>query len=86
MGNNAPCKIIGIGSVRIKMHDGIIRTLEGVRHIPYLGQNFISVSTFDYEGYSYSGGDGVLKVTKGSLILMKGRLRHAKLYILVRPL
>ena len=37
MGNDVPCKIIDIGTVRVKMHDGIIRTLEGVRHIPDLG-------------------------------------------------
>ena len=64
------------------MHDGIIRTLEGVRHIPDLGRNLISVSTFDNECYKYSGGGGVLRITKGSLVVMKGRLRHAKLYVL----
>nr|KYP62384.1 Retrovirus-related Pol polyprotein from transposon TNT 1-94 [Cajanus cajan] len=32
MGNDAPCKTIGIGTIKIKMHDGIIRTLTEVRH------------------------------------------------------
>ena len=27
MGNNMSCKIFGIGIVRIKMHDGVMRTL-----------------------------------------------------------
>ena len=82
IGNDAPCKIVGIGTVRVKMHNGIIRTLEGIRHIPDLGRNLISVFTFDSEGYSYSGGGGVLRITKGSLVVIKGRLRHAKLYVL----
>ena len=30
------CKVIGIGTVRIKMHDGIVRTLKDVRHAPDL--------------------------------------------------
>lgn len=28
MRNNSPCKITGIGMVRIKMFDGMVRTLE----------------------------------------------------------
>jgi hypothetical protein len=34
MGNGAHCKIIGIGNIRIKMFDGVIRTLCDVRHVP----------------------------------------------------
>ena len=82
MGNDALYKIVSIGTVRVKMHDGIIKTLEGIRYISDLGRNLISVSTFDSKGYSYSGGGGVLRITKGSLIVMKGHLRHAKLYVL----
>ncbi|WVZ96476.1 hypothetical protein U9M48_042111, partial [Paspalum notatum var. saurae] len=31
-------------------------------------------------GYKYSGGDGILKVSKGSLIVMKAELKSANLY------
>jgi len=71
---NSPCKIEGIGSVRIKMFDGTIRTLTDVRYIPKMKRNLISVSALDAKGYKYSGGDSVLKVTRGSLIVMKGDL------------
>ena len=30
MGNDAPCKSVGIGYVQIKMHDGVVRTLNEV--------------------------------------------------------
>ena len=80
MGDDSPCQIIGIGSVQIKMHDGIIRTLTDVRHILDMRKNLISLSTLDGKGYKYSGGDGVLKVSKGSLIIMKGDLKSANLY------
>ena len=33
MGNNASCKIAGIGMVRIKMFDEFLRTLGDVRHL-----------------------------------------------------
>ena len=72
--DNSPCKIEGIGSIQIKMFDGIIRTLTDVRYIPKMKRNLISVSALDAKGHKYSGGDSVLKVTKGSLIVMKGDL------------
>ena len=28
MGNNAVCKVVGIGAIKIKMHDGIVRTFQ----------------------------------------------------------
>ncbi|KAL5757095.1 hypothetical protein ACOSQ2_021841 [Xanthoceras sorbifolium] len=81
MGNNHACKIAGVGTVRIKMHDGVVRTLTDVRHIPDLKRNLISLSTLDSNGYKFTGGDGVLKVAKGSLIVMKAE-KIGKLYIL----
>ena len=42
MGNNVTCKTVGIGSIRIKMYDGIVRTLTNVRHVPELRKNLIS--------------------------------------------
>lgn len=33
MGNNHVCRIMGYGTIRIKIHDGAIRTLRNVRHV-----------------------------------------------------
>jgi hypothetical protein len=33
MDNGAHCKITGIGNIRIKMFDGVVRTLCDVRHV-----------------------------------------------------
>jgi hypothetical protein len=54
------------------MYDGIVRTLTDVRHIPNMSKNLISLGTLDDKGYKYSDGDEVLKVSKGSLIVLKG--------------
>ena len=67
MGNNASCKVAGVGTIKIKMFDGIVRTLCDVRHVPDLKRNLISLSTLDSKGYRYTGEGGVLKLAKGHL-------------------
>jgi hypothetical protein len=41
--NGAHCKIIGIGNIRVKMFDGVVRTLCDVRHVPDVEKNLISL-------------------------------------------
>ncbi|KAG8485819.1 hypothetical protein CXB51_019218 [Gossypium anomalum] len=82
MGNNASCKIAGVGTIKVKMFDGVVRTLSDVRHVSELKRNLISFSTLDSKGYRYTAKNGVLKISKGSLIVMKGQRKTAKLYIL----
>ncbi|GJW03442.1 retrotransposon protein, putative, ty1-copia subclass [Tanacetum coccineum] len=80
MGDNSPYKIAGIGSIQIKMFDGVVRILTDVRHVPGLKRNLISLSTLDLKGYKYSAVGGVLKVSKGALIVMKADIKSANLY------
>jgi hypothetical protein len=40
----------------------------------------MGLCTLDVKGYKYCAGDGVRKVTKGSLIVMKGDLKVIKVY------
>ena len=58
------------------MHDGVVRTLVEVRHVSHLKKNLISLSTLDAIGYRYSSEGGVLKVSKGTLVVLKGQLLH----------
>ena len=74
MGNNMSYKVVSIGAVRIKMHDGVVRTLTNVQHILDLKKNLISLGVFYSQGYKYSVEGGVLKVSKGALIMIKGKL------------
>ncbi len=39
MGNDATCSVIGIGIMKIKMFDGVVRVFEDVRHILDLKKN-----------------------------------------------
>ena len=55
IGNNSSCKVASIGIIKIKMFDGIVRTLNDVRHVPDLKRNLISLNTLDLKGYKYTG-------------------------------
>ena len=36
MGNNTTCKVVGVGSVKMRMFDGMVRALTDVRYVPGL--------------------------------------------------
>ena len=73
MGNDATCSVIGIGTIKIKMFDRVVRVFEDVRHTPDLIDNLISLGLLDDLDYSYLSKGGVMKITKGTLLVMKGR-------------
>ena len=58
MGNDASCKVAGIGNIKIKMFDGVVRTLCDVRHVLDLRKNLISLGTLDCNGFSYKSTSG----------------------------
>ncbi|KAG8497502.1 hypothetical protein CXB51_008962 [Gossypium anomalum] len=82
MGNNASCKIAGVGTIKVNMFDRVVRTLSDVRHVPELKRNLISLSTLDSKGYRYTTESRVLNISKGSLVVMKGQRKTIKLYVL----
>nr|GEW91039.1 hypothetical protein [Tanacetum cinerariifolium] len=81
MRNHSICPIIGKGNIQVKMHDGVVRTITRVRHVPYLKRNLISLSTLEANGCKYSGDDGVMKIFKGPLVLLKA-IQSGGLYVL----
>lgn len=82
MRNNSMSQIMGVGTVQLRMFDGIVRILENVRHVPELKKSLISLSELDSRGYKYTGQGGVIKVSKGILVVMKG-IRVGNLYKLL---
>ena len=82
MGNDASYMIAGDGIVIIKVFDGIVRMLRGVKHIPNLKRNLILLSALESKRYKYIGKGGALKVSKGALVVMKVQKRTVNLYVL----
>ena len=72
MGNDATCPVIGIGTVKIKMFDGVVRVLSNVKHVPNLRKNLISLGVLDDLRYSYSSNGGIKNITKGVSMVKKG--------------
>ena len=74
MGNDAKCNVIGTGTVQIKTHDGIVRTLTNVCHIPDLKHSIISLGIINSNACRYSA-------DKGALVLIEG-VRRGSFYVL----
>lgn len=71
MGNDSSCKVIGRGTIKLKMLDGTIRELADVRYVPNMKKKLISLGMFDKMGCVIKLELGTLKVLEGSMVLMK---------------
>ena len=69
-----------IGIVQINMFD--VRELKEVRYVPQVKKNLISVGALKALGHAVSVRDGILKITRGSMVVIKG-VRHNNLYYLM---
>ncbi|KAH9765484.1 hypothetical protein KPL70_001889 [Citrus sinensis] len=81
MGNDAICKVVGKGIIKLKMLDGMTRELANVRHVPDLKRNLISLGMLDKMGCLVKLESDTLKVMRGSMVLMKGSLSNG-MYVL----
>ncbi|GKF42324.1 putative RNA-directed DNA polymerase, partial [Tanacetum coccineum] len=64
----------------LKFDTGMELVLHNVKHVPDMRLNIISTGLLDEDGYHNSSGNGLGKVTLGSLIVARGK-RETKLYM-----
>ncbi|CAL1360546.1 unnamed protein product [Linum trigynum] len=81
MGNGNLSKVIGKGEVCLETMNGTKLLLKDVRHVPEMRLNLISVDKLDGEGYCNTFHNGQWKLTRGSLVLAKGK-KLSKLYVM----
>ncbi|KAM7477355.1 hypothetical protein LguiA_025568 [Lonicera macranthoides] len=81
MGNDHACKTMGIGTIRLKMHDGVVRTLRDVQYVPDLKKNLISLGVLHSNGYRVILEGGNLKVLSEAMVVMRGN-NEGNLYFL----
>ena len=74
MGNKSVSQIVGICDICIQTSKGCTLTLKDVRHILDLRLNLIYVHMLDKDGYNHFISSGNWKLTKGSLVVARGRL------------
>jgi hypothetical protein len=80
LGDDAPCKIVGMGSVKIKKSNENQWLLKEVRHVPELRKNLISTGLLASEGCISIFTGNTWKVIKGSLVIAK-REKVGTLYL-----
>ena len=54
------------------MFDGMVRELKEVRYVPQLKMNLSFVGALEVLGLEVSNRDGVLKMARGSMVILKG--------------
>ena len=62
-----------------------MRTLKDVRHFRSLRKNLLPLGALEAQGYKFSDTDGVLKVTKDSMTVLKAE-RTTNLYKIIRSI
>lgn len=72
LGDGLTYNIMGVGTVRIKMCDGMIFTLGGLIYVPKMQKNLKSLGWLASVGCMYSSTGEAIKITCGCLVEMKG--------------
>ena len=72
MGDDRPCNMKKIDTILIKMFDRMVQELKEVRYVLQLKKNLIYVGALEALDLEISGRDGVLKILRGSMVVMKG--------------
>lgn len=89
MGNDHDLKIFGVGTIKIKMFDGTICTIHKVRHVKRSTKNLLSLEQLDDIGCKprikneNENENEIIKIVKGSLVVMNAELVAANLYVLL---
>ncbi|KAG6399844.1 hypothetical protein SASPL_141329 [Salvia splendens] len=66
MANSVVCKVLVIGSIKIRTHDVVFYTLSDVRHVQQMTKNLISLSTFDSKGLNFKG-EGTVDIASSEI-------------------
>ena len=73
MGNDGSAKAIGMGDVRLETINGTVLFFKNVKHIPNICMNLISIGKLDDEGFCNTFHDSQWKLTRGFLVVAKGK-------------
>ncbi|KAK1427083.1 hypothetical protein QVD17_15766 [Tagetes erecta] len=82
LGDDRPCTVKGIGSITLKLNNGVEFKLENVRYIPELKRNLISLGSFESQGYVVNLRNGKARISKGSLVMLSGSRKGNNIYLL----
>ena len=82
MSDDHVLEIAGIGTVKIKIFNGTIHTIEEVQYVSSLKKNLLSLGQIDSFACKTHVENEIMKIAKGSLILMKEEKTGVNLFML----
>ena len=82
MGDDHTLEIAGIGTIKIKMFDDTIRTIEEIQHVKGLKNNLLSPGQIDSHRCKTHIENEITKIARGALVLIKAEKISANLFIL----
>ncbi|XP_031285511.1 uncharacterized protein LOC116144203 [Pistacia vera] len=68
--NNEKAKIEGAGSVRLKLHNGVVKKIRHVWYVPSCSYNLISLGELASRGYTYIGQRDECEVYKAEVLIL----------------
>ena len=84
MCDNSSCKIVGVREVWIKMFDGSIHIILGVRPVLNLRKSLLSLEKLDEDGCKLSRRNNQLIIIKRALLVAKGKLKDGQYRLIGR--
>lgn len=72
VGNKHKMKVEGVGSVRFKLHDGVVKTALNVKYVPNASANILSLGILTSRGYRYVAKKNTCKVYKKDKLVIRG--------------
>ena len=72
LGDDEPCKIVGMGKVQIKLNNGNEWLLKYLRNIPTIKRNIVSTGKLGDRNCLFMFGKMSWKINKGALVIEKG--------------
>lgn len=82
MGDDHAFEIVGIGTIKLKMYDGTVCTIQVVWHMKGIKKNLLFLGQLDDIGYKTDVENGIMKIVKGTLAVMKAKKIGTNLYML----
>ncbi|KZV42796.1 hypothetical protein F511_20247 [Dorcoceras hygrometricum] len=83
MENDHSLKIAEVATIKIKMFDDTIRTIQEVQHVKGLTKNLLSIGQLDDIGCKTPIESGIMKVVRGALVVTKAEKVAANRYVIL---
>jgi hypothetical protein len=83
MGNDHVLEIVGNDTMKLKIHDGSICTIQEIQYMKGLKKFCLSIGQFDSLYCKIHTNNGIIKIVKRMLVVLKARKIATNLFMLI---